>query len=669
VIGYPFSALVGQDDLRLALLLGAVSPAIGGVLVRGEKGTGKSTAVRALARLLPPIDVVEGCPFNCDPDASAAGCPAGPHDSTARARRPAPLVELPVGASTDRVTGSLDIERALTEGARAFQPGLLASAHRGVLYVDEVNLLGDHLVDLLLDAAAMGVNHVERDGVSVRHPSRFLLVGTMNPEEGELRPQLLDRFGLAVEVAASVDPSERAEIVRRRLAFERDPEGFAASWRSADASLADRIARARARVPSVRLPGELLARISRACAALGVDGVRADIVTAKAAVALAAWEGRREVGLEDVRRAALLALPHRRRRGPLERPSLDPAELERALGSDDPEPGPPRGGPGPAREPAPSPEPEREPGPAPERGVGRDPAEEGRPVPSRGLGPGRPSPREQVLAPEPTFSPVLLEAPGAGRGAPGRRSRAASPAGHPVSDRAGTGSTADLSLPGILRAAAPHQRARGRSGPGLVLRPADLRWHVREGREGNLVLFVVDASGSMAARRRMAAAKGALLSLVLDAYRRRDRVGLVAFRGAGAETVLPPTSSVEVAAARLAALPCGGRTPLAAGLRRAREVLAVEAVRDPRRRPLVVILTDGRATVGEPNPASAALREATELGRLAPAVVVDAEPPVASIGMTRELARALGAPRLRLEQLAAAPLARAVREVLGRGVT
>ncbi|MFD0803379.1 ATP-binding protein, partial [Streptomonospora algeriensis] len=226
---YPFSAVVGMDDLKLALLINAVSPDVGGVLVRGEKGTAKSTVVRALAALLPDLDVVQDCRFGCDPAAPDAECPDGPHsDSAVPAERSARLVELPVGASEDRLVGSLDIERALTEGVKAFEPGLLAEAHRGVLYVDEVNLLHDHLVDLLLDAAAMGTSHVEREGVSVRHAARFLLVGTMNPEEGELRPQLLDRFGLTVEVAATRDPQLRADVVRRRLAFEADPEGFAA---------------------------------------------------------------------------------------------------------------------------------------------------------------------------------------------------------------------------------------------------------------------------------------------------------------------------------------------------------------------------------------------------------------------------------------------------------
>ena len=329
---YPFAGIVGMADLKLALLLNAVSPAIGGVLVRGEKGTAKSTMVRGLAALLPPVPVVPGCPYSCDPAAPDPALPGGP----ARCRfapelRPVTLAELPVGATEDRLTGSLDIERVLTAGTTAFQPGLLAAAHRGVLYVDEVNLLHDHLVDLLLDAAALGVNYVEREGVSVRHASRFLLVGTMNPEEGELRPQLLDRFGLTVQVTASTDPAERAEVVRRRLAFEADPAAFGRRFAADTAALAGQVAAARARLPQVELPDAALRQICAVCGAFGVDGMRADLVTARTAIALAAWGGRDVVTEEDVRIAARLALPHRRRRDPFDAPGLDEQALDDAL--------------------------------------------------------------------------------------------------------------------------------------------------------------------------------------------------------------------------------------------------------------------------------------------------------------------------------------------------
>ncbi|MHB2024148.1 MAG: ATP-binding protein, partial [Mycobacteriales bacterium] len=329
---YPFTAIVGLEELKLALLLNAVSPQIGGVLVRGEKGTAKSTVVRALAGLLPEVDVVAGCRFACDPQDPDPDCLDGPHEPGSPARRrPARLVELPVGASEDRVVGALDLERALTEGVKSFEPGLLAAAHRGVLYVDEVNLLHDHLVDLLLDAAAMGTCYVEREGVSVRHASRFLLVGTMNPEEGELRPQLLDRFGLAVDVRASRDLDERAEVVRRRLAYEADGAAYAAAYADADSRLAERISSARARLAQVSLPEAALRQITAACAALEVDGLRADLVSARTALALAAWQNDPAVSLEHVRVAVALAVPHRRRRDPFDQPGVAEEELERAL--------------------------------------------------------------------------------------------------------------------------------------------------------------------------------------------------------------------------------------------------------------------------------------------------------------------------------------------------
>jgi magnesium chelatase subunit D len=627
---YPFSAIVGQEDLKLSLLLNAVSPEVGGVLVRGEKGTAKSTAVRALAKLLPPIKAVSGCPYSCDPDDPNPWCPAGQHPEDAPWEwRPVRLVELPVGASTDRLTGTLDIERALSEGEKAFEPGLLAAAHRGILYVDEVNLLSDHLVDLLLDVAAMGVNYVEREGVSVRHPSRFILVGTMNPEEGELRPQLLDRFGVTVEVSGSLDTAERVEIVRRHLRYEADPEAFAAEWAADDEGFARGVQEARRRLPVTHLPVETLHRIAALCTQLGVDGLRGDLVTAKAARALAAWEGRETVALDDVRRAALLALAHRRRRNPFEEAGVDPEELERLL-SGDPDPDPPSGG-----------------GAPPRGGDGtgsraNDPASE----PSE----ARSGTGEQTFSAAEGFEATRLEVPEKGRGGPlGRRSRVVGDHGHPVGDREAGKITTDLALAATVRAAAPHQRARGRVGRGLLLRREDLRENVREGREGNLVLFVVDASGSMAARRRMSAVKGAVLSLLADAYQRRDKVGLVSFRGEEAGVLLPPTSSVELATSRLAGLPTGGRTPLAAGLERAAEVLERERLRERERRPLLVLLTDGRATTG-PDPRRAASR-LRQLG--VASVVVDTEEGYVRLGMARALAEAMGARTLQLEELRA----------------
>ncbi|OKI62440.1 VWA domain-containing protein [Micromonospora sp. CB01531] len=754
---FPFSAVLGMAEMRLALLLNAVSPAIGGVLVRGEKGTAKSTAVRALAALLPPVDRVEGCRFACDPAAPDPGCPDGPHRAgSAVERRPAGLVELPVGAAEDRVVGSLDLERALAEGVRAYEPGLLAAAHRGVLYVDEVNLLHDHLVDLLLDAAAMGRCHVEREGVSVSHAARFLLVGTMNPEEGELRPQLLDRFGLTVEVAASRDPAVRVEVVRRRLAADADPAGFAAGWADADAEVARRVAAARHRLPAVALPDAALRQIAEVCAAFDVDGMRADIVTARAAVAHAAWQGRDRVTAEDVRVAARLALPHRRRRDPFDTPGLDEQRLDEALRrardehpDDDPDddgpgggsrpdggPGGPAGGLGGGAEGgAPDGRGSGEHPGAPDDGrrtgrdgrwpvngragddgrgeVGRDdPFDQsggdswggaggdasasegpgragdaegfggdseadrraGEDTPGQGAdraGPrvrrdghaGRPGEPDGVDGPGPVAVPDrglrarLLTAPGVGEGVPGRRSRARTGRGRTTGARVPAGRPGALHLPATVRAAAPHQAARGRHGGPLRLHPDDLREAVREGREGNLVLFVVDASGSMGARQRMSAVKGAVLALLTDAYQRRDKVAVVAFRGTGAQTLLPATSSVLAASTRLAELPTGGRTPLAEGLLAAADLLRMERLRDPKRRPLVLVVTDGRATAG-PQPLDRTARAAAVLAATgAPCVVVDCESGPVRLGLAGRLAAQLRAQHHPLDRVASDSLA------------
>ncbi|MCT9088355.1 putative cobaltochelatase [Streptomyces sp. ASQP_92] len=676
---YPFTAVVGMDDLRLALLLNAVSPAVGGVLVRGEKGTAKSTAVRALADLLPEVAVVPGCRFSCDPAAPDPRCPDGPHESGPGVARAARMVELPVGASEDRLVGALDIERALGEGVKAFEPGLLADAHRGILYVDEVNLLHDHLIDLLLDAAAMGSSYVEREGVSVRHAARFLLVGTMNPEEGELRPQLLDRFGLTVEVAASREPAQRVEVVRRRLAHDDDPAAFAARWADEEGALRQRVVAARELLPSVVLGDAVLLQIAATCAAFEVDGMRADIVMARTATALAAWAGRTDVTSDDVRQAALLALPHRRRRNPFDAPGLDQDKLDETLeqfrgedeGDDDPDPGPegPGGGGGGGVPPqGDSPESPAESPEAPDASEPSEPA--GSPdsadavEPPASPVPSGPKERAAVKSAEP-FRTKMLSVPGLGEGAAGRRSRARTEHGRTTGSRRPQGALTKLHLTATVQAAAPHQRARGRVGRGLVVRRDDLRQATREGREGNLVLFVVDASGSMAARQRMSAVKGAVLSLLLDAYQRRDKVGLITFRGKEAELALPPTSSVDAAAARLETLPTGGRTPLAAGLLKAHDVLRVERLRDPSRRPLLVVVTDGRAT-GGPEPVALAGRAARlHAAEGTASVVVDCESGMVRLGLAGELARELGGSAVTLDELRADSIAGLVKDVQG----
>ncbi|MFN8032048.1 MAG: magnesium chelatase subunit D family protein [Mycobacterium sp.] len=598
---YPFSAIVGHDRLRLALVLCAVRPEIGGVLIRGEKGTAKSTAVRALAAVLAEVD----------PGSR--------------------LVELPIGATEDRVVGSLDLQKVLREGEHAFSPGLLARAHGGVLYVDEVNLLHDHLVDIMLDAAAMGRVHIERDGVSHSHEARFVLIGTMNPEEGELRPQLLDRFGLTVDVHASRDVAVRSEVIRQRLAYEADPVRFAARYAERDRALGVRIAAARARVGEVELGDVELNRIAALCAAFDVDGMRADLVLARTAVAHAAWRGANTVAEEDIRVAAELALPHRRRRDPFDDPGIDPAQLDEALAAtaegrpeSDPEPDPPGGG-------------QSNYGDAGQSGPQQNSSSTTRPS----------------APPAATFRTRALTVPGVGEGTPGRRSRARNRSGAVITATDDPESGHGLHLFATVLTAAGNGRLRPH--------PDDVRRAVRVGREGNLVIFVVDASGSMAARDRMSAVTGAALSLLRDAYQRRDKVAVVTFRGDEARVLLPPTTSAHIASRRLTRFDTGGTTPLAKGLLAARDIVVRERVRDRTRRPLVVVLTDGRAT-GGPDPLGRS-RSAAQLlvAEGAAAVVVDCETSYVRLGLAAELAVQLQAPLLRLEQLRADYLALAVR--------
>jgi magnesium chelatase subunit I len=332
---YPFAAIVGQEELKLALLLCVIDPTIGGVMVMGHRGTAKSTAVRALAALLPAMKVVAHCPYNCDPLQPARTCPfctATNHTAARRATatHAVPVVDLPLGATEDRVVGSLDIERALVDGVQSFAPGLLARANRGFLYIDEVNLLEDHLVDLLLDVAQSGVNVVEREGISVRHPARFVLVGSGNPEEGDLRPQLLDRFGLHARILTIGDVAARVEIVKRRRAFDSDPVAFAAQWDKETAKLQRKIKAAQKRLPTVDLPDETLHAAANLCVTLEIDGHRGELTLSRAAVALAALEGREHADRSDVARVATLALRHRLRKDPLET-SGDDHRIQRVL--------------------------------------------------------------------------------------------------------------------------------------------------------------------------------------------------------------------------------------------------------------------------------------------------------------------------------------------------
>jgi magnesium chelatase subunit D len=644
-IGFAFSAIVGQDRMKLALRLAVIDPSIGGVLVRGTKGTAKSTAVRALAALLPELEVVAGCPFNRSPGDQIEGWPVP--EPAAVLRRRVPLVELPIGATEDRVLGSINLERAIQSGACAFEPGLLAAANRGVLYIDEVNLLADHLVDILLDAAAMGTNHVEREGISVSHPARFVLVGTMNPEEGGLRPQLLDRFGLAADAEDLADGGMRSEAVRRRIAFEQDPAAFASQWRPLDQAESERIVQARQRLPHVLVPQPIVDEIARLCLDQGSEGLRGDLTLYKAARAHAAYEGRGEVQIGDVQAVQELALGHRRTRGPSGPDPLPSSESrsDRSRPHSSPDPTRPRR----SRE-----------------GVIDSSRAELQSIA------GHTTEAGAAAGPEPTGSFGIVSRAArlphpmrrrSGRFGPGRTPFGDSP-GHRglcIGAIAPHGRAQDLAVPATLRAAAPHQaQRRSIACPDrILLEPHDLRVRRRQLQVEHLILLVVDTSRSMGAYGRMREVKGALLSLLVNARRQRNRVGMITFQGQSAALVLPPTRSVPLARKCLERMGLGGTTPLAHALELTREVTVRAARQHHSAVPLVVLLTDGRSNVSlfGGDPWLEAVQQAAQLRRCVRCLVVDTEAGPVRLGRARMLADILRAPCYAPEQLISAPLA------------
>ena len=687
---FPFTAIVAQTAMKRALLFNAVNPKIGGVLVRGKKGTAKSTAVRSLAALLPEVLVVQGCPYNCAPENRQGLCQrCDPSDQSLgdspTVTRQVPIVDLPVGATEDRLVGSLDIEQAIKTGTRVFEPGLIASTHRGILYIDEVNLLNDHLVDILLDAAAMGRNYVEREGISVTHQAQFILVGTMNPEEGDLRPQLLDRFGLAVEVDGSFSAEERQEVVRRRIAYEADPHAFMDGWLQSEEAERARILRSQSLLSQVHVGEEILKLITSICAEYEVDGMRGDIVMYKTASTIAAYEDRTQVTAEDVREAAFLALLHRQRRQPFQQPNLVTEQLDSMIEEFQNQNHP--------REPEDSSHDDSQnegdsdpPDSNPELDDAESPAPDESDSPA-GLGS---QPEDQLFEVGTPFSvrSLSLQPPDRrARRASGRRSTTVtdSSSGRYVRARQPQDKAKDLALDATLRAAAQHQENRRAAttsagenpGGGVLVEPWDVREKVRESKAGSLVLFIVDASGSMGAQRRMVAVKGAILSLLLDAYQRRDRVGLIAFRGTSAGLLLPPTNSVDLAEAHLQDMPTGGRTPLSSGLLKAMEVIETERTKDRDVLPLIVLLSDGRANAptggfssgaagGFSSGVAGAAEEAIAAagiireGRI-PSVVVDTEDGYVKLGLAAPIADAMGARYIKLEELRAESLADTVR--------
>ena len=646
---YPFTALVGQQELKLGLLLNIVNPAVGGIVVRGEKGTAKSTAVRGLAELMNGAE-----------------------------RQPMPLINLPLNATEDMLAGSIDFQAALRRGEVVLQPGLMARADGGILYVDEVNLLDDHLVDIILDTAASGMNTVEREGISSSQRASFVLIGTMNPEEGELRPQLLDRFGLCVEMAGLEDIDLRVELLQRREAFDSDPEGFTGQYAQQSEQERQRILAARKKVKKLRLTSQQRGFIAELTRTNNVAGHRADLVLEQAAIACAALEGSGGVKLSHISRVAPLVLAHRIREAseaPPEPPPPPEAEEEESSAEKNEQ----------QREHAAA---ENE---SPENGEEQgEPQEESREE-SSGQGEDENSAGEQesdtgasggelifeVGTPFKVKSIVSPRDRQARRGSGRRsRSRVLQKQGRYVKAAmaGGAGVEGDLALDATLRAAAPWQKSRrarcGDSQLAVRLEPGDIRFKVREKRLGNLLLFVVDGSGSMGARGRMTASKRAIMSLLLDAYQKRDKVAMVSFRGREAVVNLPVTSSVELAGKMLAEMPVGGRTPLSAGLVKGYEVVRNLLVREPAARPIVIILTDGKANVslGSEKPVREVERLAVALQREERAhyIVVDLEEegPV-NFQLAHRLAGLLGAEYFKTGDLQAEELVKIVRENQG----
>jgi len=558
-IPYPFTAIVGQEKMKKTLILNAINPKIGGVLIRGEKGTAKSTAVRALAGLLPEIEVVEGCVFGCNPNNKNEMCEDCleklSYGELITAVQKMRVVDLPVSTTEDRAVGTLDIEHAIKKGEKRFEPGVLATAHRGILYVDEVNLLDDHIVDVLLDSAAMGVNTVEREGVSYSHPASFILVGTMNPEEGELRPQLLDRFGLCVDIEGIHEAPARVDVIKRRQGYENDPEIFASEWQESEIKLCDRIVNAKDLHPQVQISDDMLELIAQICIDMHVDGHRADITMMKTATTIAAYHDRTAVTEEDVKEAAELVLSHRMRRKPFEEQTDYQDKLDESLNKQK------------EKQQEKQQEQEKQPEHSGHKEQPEQPGQTGQNSEDDGDKKEVPDASfETTFETGETYQVKQLspEHDKINRNGSGRRTktRTDSRSGRYVKSTIPHEKTSDIAFDATFRAAAPHQLNREKNGVAIAIRQPDIREKVRERKIGNTILFVVDASGSMGAQQRMTAAKGAILSLLIDAYQKRDRVGLIAFKGDSAELILPPTSSVELARKYLQNMPTGGKTPL-----------------------------------------------------------------------------------------------------------
>lgn len=615
---FPFTAIVGQEKMKSALILNAINPQVGGVLVRGEKGTGKSTAVRALAELLPEIEVVKGCPFNCNPKDISEMCPhcrekvlssqQGKGNGIKSEKRRIRVVDLPLGSTEDRLLGSLDIETAIKEGKKSLEPGILADVHRGILYVDEINLLDDHVVDILLDSATSGVNVVEREGISFAHPSRFILVGTMNPEEGELRSQLLDRISLHVPIEALHNVDERVKITLLRNRFEKNPEKFLEEYEPENEKLRKKIKKAQKLLKDITIDERTRMLICKMCKELDVEGHRPDIMLAKTAMTLVAYHGKKEIGQQEIKEAAEFILPFRIRKNPFgeeeQRENIFDDIIDQIADELDREP-PPMDN---------------------QDDTELEDTEDAEEIEGRVHKTGKPIEVPKEINKRKRDRTV--------RSGSGKRMKTLSTGrkGRYLKPKIPKEDTSDIAFDATVRASAVHQKSRKKNSKirhALIIKKEDLREKVRQSKVSTLIVLAVDASGSMGVMNRMEAAKGTVFSLLMDAYQHRDRVAMVVFKGKDGRILLPPTSGVELAKKLLVNLPTGGKTPLAAGIMKALSLIKNEKRKDPTVVPMLVLISDGRSNIAIVEGADP-MSEIEKLGTMAQeggvhSIVIDSE--------------------------------------------
>lgn len=703
---YPFAAIIGQENLKLCLILCAIDSSIGGVLIKGDKGTAKSTAARGIAHLMSTIDVAYD-PVKQVLDPYNRCCADTQHNSDNHVEQcfnksiATPFVDLPLGATEDRILGSIDFSSTLQNGGKPiFSPGLLASANRGILYIDEVNLLSAHLVDVILDAAASGVNTVQREGMTKIHPAKFMLIGTMNPEEGELRPQLLDRFGLCVDVVAPTDVKERCEVVKQRMQYERHPVEFSAAWVDVERILTKKIKEAQERLPQVVLGDELLLLISQICTEFKVGSLRADLTMYRSACALAAYRGRIEVLPEDVKDVAEWVLAHRRRRQPFESPMDGPKIddlLDELMNSQHPPennnnnqakdndrvPNQPKGDDDKSKEEShnhgkdnSARDDESTSPPQDNDGQSTQSKQNNAQTDDRNENGSNGDDQMQTFtASKPSqIKQLRLGQKQNGQTGSGRRNTSTSSLQKTRYIRSTpTDKAADLAVDATLRAAASNGLSK--NGQPIIL-PENYRKKVYTSNTDTLILFVVDASGSMSARKRTETVKGAVISLLMDAYQQRDKVGVIAFRGTKAEVLLEPTSSVELAEKQLQRLPTGGRTPLAHALSLTGDMIHRLRRQESDQALMLIVLSDGKANVPLPTTTTDSgeigdawkqtEQMAAQLGQLdVPTLLLDTDSGHVRVGRGKELSQLLRADYLMLEDMTADGLVHTIRQAVG----